>query len=145
VRGLIFPPSSLGAAMAFGDDDIYQEHVLEHYEDPYHRGHCTQPTHAHEDKNPLCGDRIHIELELSDEGRIEDIYFDGEGCCISQASASMLAERMEGKSVEEAQNFSARDMLELFGPRLTPNRQKCCLLAWRVLQVALHSPLKPVG
>lgn len=140
----LFLPPSPGAVMAFGDD-IYQEHVLEHYETPYHRGHCQHPTHAHEDRNPLCGDRIHLELELSDDGRIEAIYFDGEGCCISQASASMLAEALEGKSVAEVQNFSARDMLELFGPRLTPNRQKCCLLAWRVLQVALHGPLKPAA
>ena len=128
--------------MVFGEDDIYQEHVLEHYEEPYHRGHCPQPTHIHEDKNPLCGDRIQVELELGDEGKIEDFYFNGDGCCISQASASMLAEAMDGKTIEEAQQFSARDMLELFGARLTPNRQKCCLLAWRVLQIALHSPVQ---
>ena len=122
-------------------DSLYQEHILDHYEDPYHRGHCGQPTHAHEDKNPLCGDVVRIEAVLGDGSKIEQLYFDGAGCCISQAAASMLMERMDGKTMEELKNFSARDMLELFGARLTPNRQKCCLLPWRVLQEAVHSPL----
>ena len=120
------------------EEDIYQEHVMDHYEDPYHKGPCSACTHAHEDRNPLCGDRIQLELKLGDD-RVEEAWFDGEGCCISQASASMLCEKIEGKTLDEAKNFSAQDMLALFGPRLTPNRQKCCLLSWRVLQQAIHS------
>ena len=54
----------------------------------------------------------------------------------------MLVEKMNGKSVDELKSFSAKEMLELFGARLTPNRQKCCLLGWRVLQQALYSPVK---
>src|SRR5688500_9363668 len=127
--------------MPLDEEDIYQEHVMDHYEDPYHKGPCAVCTHGYEDKNPLCGDRIHLELNIDDD-RIREAWFDGEGCCISQASASMLCERIEGKSVEEAKAFSAKDMLELFGARLTPNRQKCCLLSWRVLQQAMHSPAK---
>ncbi len=127
--------------MSQSEEDIYQEHVLDHYEDPYNRGQCAHPTHAHEDDNPLCGDEIRIDLELSPDGVIEEIYFDGDGCCISQASASMLVERMDGKSVEDIKRFTAEEMLELFGPRLTPNRQKCCLLSWKVLQSAIFSPL----
>ncbi len=128
--------------MAFSnEDEIYQEHILDHYEDPYHRGPCEHASHAHEDDNPLCGDVVRIELRLNDQGAVDEAWFDGDGCCISQASASMLIEQMEGKSVEEIKNFSAQDMLELFGARLTPNRQKCCLLSWRVLQTALHSPI----
>ncbi|MFV2067283.1 MAG: iron-sulfur cluster assembly scaffold protein, partial [Pirellulales bacterium] len=119
--------------MAIDQDDVYQEHILDHYEDPYHRGHCEHPTHTHEDKNPLCGDVVRVELELDDTGNARQIYFDGDGCCISQASASMLVERLNGKSIDEIKQFSAQDMLELFGARLTPNRQKCCLLSWRVL------------
>ncbi len=68
-------------------------------------------------------------------------WFDGDGCCISQASASMLMEKIEGLTVEELKQFTAQDMLELFGARLTPNRQKCCLLSWRVVQAAVHAPL----
>jgi len=122
------------------EEEIYQEHILDHYEDPYHRGHLPTATHEHADKNPLCGDVVKYELELSDDGQIRGIYFDGTGCVISQASASMLAERIDGKRVEELKAFSAEDMLELYGPRLTPNRQKCCLLPWKVLQTAVHSP-----
>jgi len=123
------------------EEELYQEHILDHYEDPFHRGPLDGATHAHEDKNPLCGDVVRIELKLDGEGKIENAYFTGEGCVISQASASMLLEDLYGKTVEDLKNFSAEDMLSLYGPRLTPNRQKCCLLSWKVLQSAVHSPL----
>ncbi|MCE9557075.1 MAG: iron-sulfur cluster assembly scaffold protein [Planctomycetes bacterium] len=122
------------------EEDIYQEHVLDHYEDPYHRGHLAHPTHAHEDDNPLCGDVVRIELDVAPDGLIRQAWFDGDGCCISQASASMLVEKIEGRPVDEIRQFTAQEMLELFGPKLTPNRQKCCLLSWRVLQSAVFSP-----
>ena len=123
------------------EEELYQEHILDHYEDPFHRGTLNGATHAHEDKNPLCGDVVRIELLLDNDGKISDLYFTGQGCVISQASASMLLEQMHGKTVEELKEFSAEDMLQLYGPRLTPNRQKCCLLSWKVLQTAVHSPL----
>ncbi len=123
------------------EQDVYQDHILDHYEDPYHRGHCDHATHAHEDDNPLCGDVIHVELQLDANGRIVSAWFDGDGCCISQASASMLMEKVEGMTIEDLKQFTAQDMLQLFGARLTPNRQKCCLLSWRVVQTAVHSPL----
>lgn len=126
--------------MASNEEDIYQEHVLDHFECPYHRGPCPHATHRHEDDNPLCGDCVQIELRIED-GVVRDAYFDGDGCCISQASASMILEQLEGHSIEEIKKFSAEDMLKLFGSRLTPNRQKCCLLPWRVLQAAVYSPL----
>lgn len=127
------------------EDELYQERILDHYEDPYHRGHCAQPTHAHEDDNPLCGDVVRIELELDDQGAIHQAFFEGDGCCISQASASMLMERFDGKNVADVKRFTADDMLKLFGAKLTPNRQKCCLLSWRVLQSAIYSPTEKAG
>nr|WP_145178211.1 iron-sulfur cluster assembly scaffold protein [Rubripirellula lacrimiformis] len=127
--------------MPMSEQDIYEEHVLDHYEDPYHRGAYEAATHAHEADNPLCGDIVHIDLKLSKDGKIEEAWFDGSGCVISQASASMLIEKIEGKTLDEVNEFSAADMLELFGPKLTPNRQKCCLLSWRVLQSAVHAPV----
>jgi nitrogen fixation NifU-like protein len=123
------------------EQQIYQEHILDHYEDPYHRGHCEHATHAHEDDNPLCGDVIRVELRIDPDGRVVSAWFNGDGCCISQASASMLMEQIEGKTIDEIKHFSASDMLNLFGARLTPNRQKCCLLSWRVVQTAMHSPV----
>jgi nitrogen fixation NifU-like protein len=74
---------------------------------------------------------------------MKEIYFNGDGCCISQAAASMLAEKFNGRHVDEVKKFTANDMLELFGARLTPNRQKCCLLSWRVLQAAIYAPVDP--
>ncbi|MEM6799203.1 MAG: Fe-S cluster assembly sulfur transfer protein SufU [Planctomycetota bacterium] len=123
------------------DEEIYQEHILDHYEDPFHRGELAGATHAHEDKNPLCGDVVKIELDLDENGKVRDCYFSGEGCVISQASASMLLEELYGKTIDEVKAFTAEDMLNLYGARLTPNRQKCCLLSWRVIQQAVHSPV----
>ena len=123
------------------EDELYQEHILDHYEQPFHRGHCPRATHRHEDDNPLCGDVVSIELAIGPDGTIEEAYFDGDGCCISQASASMLVEQISGKHVEEIKQLTARDMLALFGAKLTPNRQKCCLLPWRVMQSAVYAPL----
>ena len=123
------------------EEDIYEEHVLDHYEDPYHCGPLETATHSDEGNNPLCGDVVQIDLRLGDDGTVQEAWFDGKGCVISQASASMLIEKIEGKSVEDIREFSAEDMLKLFGPKLTPNRQKCCLLSWRVLQSAVHSPV----
>lgn len=128
-------------AMSMDERDIYEEHVLPHYEDPYHRGHCEGVTHAHEGDNPLCGDVVRVEIRLDDEGRVCEAWFDGDGCTVSQASASMLMEKIEGMTVDQLKQFSAEDMLSLFQASLTPNRQKCCLLSWRVLQAAFHSPV----
>jgi nitrogen fixation NifU-like protein len=123
------------------EEELYQDHILDHYEDPYHRGHCQHCTHRHEDDNPLCGDVVRMELDIDATGKLREVYFNGDGCCISQASASMLVEKFDGHSVDEVKKFTANDMLELFGARLTPNRQKCCLLPWRVLQQAVYSPV----
>lgn len=127
--------------MPINEEELYQEHILDHYEDPFHRGHLPAATHVHEDNNPLCGDVVRVELQLDADGKICDAYFNGQGCVISQASASMLLEKMLGKTVDDVKQFSAENMLDLYGARLTPNRQKCCLLSWKVLQSAVHSPI----
>ena len=88
---------------------------------------------------------ITTKTRTTDSGKVAEAWFEGEGCVISQASASMLIERMEGKTIEEVKAFTAEEMLELFGPKLTPNRQKCCLLSWKILQSALHSPIGEDG
>jgi nitrogen fixation NifU-like protein len=127
--------------MAPDEEEIYQEHILDHYEDPFHRGQCPHCTHAHEDDNPLCGDVIRMTLDIDPQGNLKEVWFDGDGCCISQAAASMLTERFDGHTMDEVKKFTAQDMLALFGVKLTPNRQKCCLLPWRVLQAAIYSPV----
>ncbi len=131
--------------MPVDEEELYQEHILDHYEDPFHRGRLPAATHVHEENNPLCGDVVRVELQLGGDGKIKDAYFSGQGCVISQASASMLLENMFGKTVDDVKQFSAEDMLKLYGARLTPNRQKCCLLSWKVLQSAVHSPVSCDG
>ncbi len=127
--------------MPLENDELYQDRILDHYEEPFHRGPCPAATHAHEDENPLCGDMIRVELAIDPDGTIREAWFEGDGCCISQASASMLIKQIDGKGVEDVKQFTADDMLRLFGARLTPNRQKCCLLSWRALQTAIYSPV----
>ena len=117
------------------------DRIMEYLESPYHHGHAPHVTHVHDVSNPLCGDTVRIELAIDDGRVVREAYFDGVGCRISQAAASMLVEHIEGGSVDEIKCFSAADMLALFGPRLTPLRQRCCLLAWQCLQVALYSPI----
>ncbi len=134
--------------MAIEEQDFLEEieeRIDDHIQDPYHRGRCPGCTHAHEGDNPLCGDVVRIELRMNDRGTLEDVYFDGRGCRISQAAASMLAEQVEGKTANDVKGFTAKDMLQLFGARLTPTRQKCCLLPWRVLQAAIYSPAGRAG
>lgn len=123
------------------EPDAFEQQIIDHYEDPYHRGPLEDATHAFEADNPICADRIRVELRLDGDGLVEEGWFDGEGCVASQAATSMLMEKIEGMSKKEARAFSATDMLELIGPQLPPSRQKCCLLGWRIMQACLDSPV----
>ncbi len=116
---------------------MYMEHILDHYRHPRNYGHLEDPDVAYEDANPLCGDRIGIELKVED-GRIADIRFHGEGCAISQASASILTELVKGKSLEEVRQMTKEDLLEALGIPLSPVRLKCALLSLKVLKVGAY-------
>jgi nitrogen fixation NifU-like protein len=120
-----------------GFDDLYRENILDHYKHPRNRGTLEHPDISYEDANPLCGDRIRIDLKVKD-GRIEQIRFSGVGCSISQAAASMLCEAMEGKTLEEAKLISRDDVLEMLGIELGPVRLKCGLLALKTLKAGAY-------
>ena len=124
-------------------EELYQEHILEHFESPYHKGHLEQPTCTHRDKNPLCGDVVQLEIRVDDENRIVDAWFDGQGCAISQAAASILCEQIEGKTVDEVRAMQAQDMLDLLQVKLTASRQKCGLLSFKVLKTMVYSLGEP--
>jgi nitrogen fixation protein NifU and related proteins len=124
------------------DDLLYREEILDHYYSSPHRGRLESPDLHAELDNPLCGDHIRLELELGPGDRIERIRFDGDGCAISQAAASLLSGHIEGKGVAEARRFSIEEMLRLLGIPLTPARLKCGLLAYRALQTALLTQAK---
>lgn len=116
--------------------NIYQEEILDHYRRPRHRGAVSDPSHRATQTNPLCGDELTATVRVSG-GSISDLKFDGQGCAISQAAASMLAEELHGRSMTDLRSFSDREMLELIGVELSPARQKCGLLAIATLREAI--------
>ncbi|MBO9316817.1 MAG: SUF system NifU family Fe-S cluster assembly protein [Chloroflexus sp.] len=120
-------------------DDIYREQILDHARHPRNFGHLPAPTVVREERNPLCGDQIRLELAIADDV-ITDVRFTGRGCAISQASASLLTEAIKGKPVAEAKQFSKDDLLELIGIPLThnPTRLKCALLSLKALKAGLY-------
>lgn len=117
--------------------NIYQEELLDHYENPSNYGTLPNPDISHEEDNPLCGDKIRMDLMI-DDGIIKEVRFSGYGCTISQAAASMLTEKIEGKSLEEIKNLSRDDILEMVGIPLGPVRVKCALLALKVLKAGAY-------
>jgi nitrogen fixation NifU-like protein len=119
-------------------DDLYRELILEHYKNPIHKGDLKQHNHDFEDENPLCGDFIHIDLQVDENGIIRDAVFNGHGCAISQASADILLENIIGKKVEDVQNMESQDVLDLLGIDLGPVRLKCALLPFKVMKAALY-------
>jgi nitrogen fixation NifU-like protein len=118
-------------------EDLYRENILDHYRHPRNRGTLEHPDIQYEDANPLCGDRIRMDIQVAGD-RIARILFSGHGCSISQAAASMLCEAVEGKTLEEAKKVSREDMLEMLGIELGPVRLKCGLLALKTLKAGVY-------
>ncbi len=126
--------------------DLYKEIVLDHYRRPRHRHEIEDAEIEEHLNNPLCGDEVTVYANLRNEGL--EVGFTGRGCAISQASASMLAERLAGKSCEEAQeevsaflqmmrtepNEGLGDLVALKKVVQTPNRIRCATLAWDALK-----------
>jgi len=119
--------------------DIYSEIILDHYKNPRKKGRLPGATCTAEDANPLCGDKIRFLLKIGKNGKITDVRFSGSGCAISQASASMLAEEVAGKSIKAVAKWDKEKVFGLLGVTLTPARARCALLALGVLKNALLS------
>ncbi|MGH9991534.1 MAG: Fe-S cluster assembly sulfur transfer protein SufU [Nitrososphaera sp.] len=118
-------------------DDIYREIILDHYRNPRNKGKLPEADVSIHDSNPLCGDEIDIHLKV-DGGEIKDIKFEGRGCAISQASASMLTEMVMGKPLTSIKDLSKDDILETIGlTSLGPARIKCALLSLKVLKLGM--------
>jgi nitrogen fixation NifU-like protein len=118
--------------------DMYQENILDHYKHPYHRGALENPTLDYRDLNPLCGDEVRVQARVDQNGCLVEAYFDGAGCVISLAAASMLMEEAEGKTLAEIKAMERQDMLDLLGIPLTTMRVKCAMLALRTLEKSIH-------
>jgi nitrogen fixation NifU-like protein len=137
-------------------EDLYKEVILDHYKNPRNKRDLPQAEISCSKNNPLCGDEITVHAHLAD-GRVAEVTFEGQGCSISQASASMMTEVVTGKSLDEAGSLTADfrgmmegkvepgedefgDLIALKGVVKYPVRIKCAVLAWDVLQEALAGP-----
>ncbi len=141
---------------AGGIDDLYQDILVEHYKRPRHYKLLEDPELMSEGFNPFCGDRVIFTARLDDTGRISGVGFTGQGCAISQASASMMTDvlqgltleevgdvvgrfraMMQGKELSDTEKDAMKDLVVLEGVKQFPVRIKCALLAWSTLQDAL--------
>jgi nitrogen fixation NifU-like protein len=118
-------------------DDIYREIILDHYRNPRNKGKLPEADISTHDSNPLCGDEIDIHMKIQGD-RIMDIKFEGRGCAISQASASMLTEMVINKPLTSVKDIAKMDILENIGlTNLGPARIKCALLALKVMKLGM--------
>ncbi|OGK39455.1 SUF system NifU family Fe-S cluster assembly protein [Candidatus Roizmanbacteria bacterium RIFCSPLOWO2_01_FULL_35_13] len=111
---------------------IYQEIILEHYKNPHNFGTIKDPTKKTSVSNPLCGDEIEMEIVFK-KNKVSEIMFKGQGCAISQASASILTDFASGKSKDDLKKLDKNFMTKLLGIELGPNRIKCALLPLEAL------------
>ena len=119
---------------------LYQAQILEHYKHPKNRGVLEPATHAGSESNPLCGDSISLTLRVDGSDRVEDVRFDGEGCAVSMASASILTEQVKGKTLAEVRALDREAVLKNLGVPLSAVREQCALLSLHVLRRALGEP-----
>ena len=135
-------------------DDLYKDIILDHYRNPRHKGELSAPTACEEGYNPLCGDEILVDIEVTD-GVVSDIAQRGSGCSISQSSASMMSEAIVGEPIADVkgliESFTSMmrgsddvdweelgDLEAMAGVRKFPVRVKCATLAWHTLSQALE-------
>lgn len=130
-------------------DNLYRENILDHYKHPRNFGPLSDAKTSFSLNNPLCGDTIKISLKFNphkktaNSSAVEQIRFEGVGCAISIASASMLTEFVQGKSIRHVLQLDKDDVLKLLGITLTPTRLKCALLPLETIHKALHSYVVP--
>ena len=117
-------------------DDLYREQILEHYKRPHHWGELPDADLEFEDFNPLCGDELKVQIRVGDDGRVSDLRFSGQGCAISQASASMASDEVVGMPVDELLKLDRDFILELLGIEISATRMKCAMLSLKVLKGA---------
>jgi nitrogen fixation NifU-like protein len=137
--------------------ELYQDVILDHSRHPRHFGKLEHASHSGEGYNPLCGDRVHIYLDVGADGRVRDIAFEGKGCAISQASASLMTDMLKGRTRAEAEKLMEgflhlvkgedagalpeddRERLDVMaGVSAFPMRVKCATLAWHTMRSALE-------
>ena len=116
--------------------EIYKEHILDLYKNPHNKGNLKNPTYEFSKNNPICGDEIKIQI-LAKNNKIADIKFCGQGCVISQASASLLTDKIKNLSINKIKKFSTEDVLEMLKIPISYTRIKCALLPLDAVKGAL--------
>ena len=120
---------------------VYSEIILDYYRHPRNKGTLDHPQISAKDSNPLCGDIIEMQLELDKNNSVKEVRFNGQGCAISQASASMLTEIVKGKTIDDVRKISKEEILSLIGGQLSAVRLKCALLSLKVLKTGVYNYL----
>lgn len=120
---------------------VYSEIILDYYRHPRNKGSLAHPQITAKDSNPLCGDIIEMQLDIDKNNLVREVKFNGQGCAISQASASMLTELVKGKNLDEVRGISKDDILSLIGGQLSAVRLKCALLSLKVLKTGVYGYL----
>lgn len=116
---------------------LYREQILDYYANPRNKGRLQSPTFSAVDWNPVCGDKIRLDVKFKQD-RVEESRFDGEGCAISLAAASMLTEKIKDMTKKELSYIKEKDIFDMLGIAISPTRQKCALLGWLVLRKGLN-------
>lgn len=120
-------------------DNLYRDFILEHYREPHNRGRLDPHDLGFADSNPTCGDELAMTIRLDpSHERIADVAFDGRGCAISQASASIMTDGLRGMSLADVRELDPREVLADLGVPIGPARLKCALLGYKVLQGAVR-------
>ncbi len=121
-------------------ESMYREQILEHYKHPHNKGRMENPDAYFEDSNPLCGDEIRVYFRIKD-GVVADVKFEGQGCAISTAAASLLTDFVKGKKIADLKNLTQKDVFEFLGVPLSPARVKCALLSLKAVKSAAYAYL----
>ena len=121
--------------MSMESSKMYREQILDHYRNPRRYGDLSPLTFSHTGENASCGDELTFDVRLANDGEtIEAVSFRGDGCAISLASASMLAEQLPGMTLEDVRKLDRDDAIDKLGVDISPMRIDCAVLAERVIQ-----------